>query len=134
MEAGHDGDVDDDHCSDSADRRRFEMRSFTSIIAFDAARIRRGRHAVRRTGGCRHQLQRSVDQSLRDGQTLLEVVYGGLGLAATSFAGTFFVAPYFSDSLKESEDWIDIYPKLVAKGTQSITPLSAAAKLSDSQC
>ena len=58
-------------------------------------------------------------------------MYGGLGLAATSFAGTFFVAPYFSKSLKESEDWNEIYPKLIARATKSITPPSASAKLSD---
>ena len=61
------------------------------------------------------------------------VVYGGLGLLATSFAVTFFVAPAFHTSLKEPEEWKDIYPQLVQKSTPSITPLQAAAKLSNPQ-
>ena len=61
------------------------------------------------------------------------VVYGGLGLLATSFAATFFVAPAFGTALKEPEEWKDIFPQLVEKATASITPLQAAAKLSNPQ-
>lgn len=59
-----------------------------------------------------------------------EVVYGGLGLIASSFVATFFVAPNFRSSLKESEEWKDIYADLVEKRTESISPLRAMAKLS----
>lgn len=48
--------------------------------------------------------------------------------AATSFAGTFFVAPRFKDSFKEDVEWRDIHAALSATGVKSVEAKDAYSK------
>lgn len=55
-------------------------------------------------------------------------IYTALGLTASSFLATFFVAPRFREQFKEAEPWEAIYPVLVKQGVSPIAPSEAAKR------
>ena len=63
-----------------------------------------------------------------DQATVDALSYATIALVALSFAGTFFVLPFFADNLKEKDgDWKEIYAKLVQRGVKTIDSAKAAS-------
>jgi hypothetical protein len=53
------------------------------------------------------------------------VAYASLGAGATSFVGTFFIAPRFKQNFKEDLDWPTIYNELINNKQGKFTTATA---------